>query len=295
MQYTESIIDCLKGTAKAHPEPIDWQSACEQVKDPRRKQGKRFSITSIVLLALAAMLSNHLSELAIAQWGAGQSEEIKKTLGFEKGVTPHQTTIQRLFRRVSAEELETAFRRIFLHSVNTDQEQRGGCAVAIDGKAQRGRLKFEEENSYPVHAVSLVDHQTGIVLTQGHVEKTDVETKSQQKTTSKLTAEKEKDEQEEKKQKSELAVACRLIQHIDWKGKVLTGDALYCQRCLCSALRLAGGDYLFLVKGNQPRLLEDLRLLFAPPTPAKRAGEGVLRLPEQHAQTTEKGHGRWDI
>ena len=90
-------------------------------------------------------------------------------------------------------------------------------------------------------------------------------------------------------------MASRLIQHIDWQGKVLTGDALYCQRCLCSALRRAGGDYLFLVKGNQPQLLEDLRLLFAPPSPAKRAGEGVLRLPEQHAQTTEKAHGRLDI
>jgi predicted transposase YbfD/YdcC len=259
------------------------------VKDPRRKQGQRFSITSILLLALAAMLSNHLSELAIAQWGAGQSEEIKKALGFEKGVTPHQTTIQRLFRRLSAEEIETAFRRIFLQSLNNDQEKRGGCAVAIDGKAQRGRLKFEEEHGYPVHAVSIIDHQTGIVLTQGHVEKTDVETKSE------LTGEKEQEEQEAKKQKSELAVASRLIQHIDWKGKVLTGDALYCQRCLCLALRQAGGDYLFLVKGNQPHLFEDLRLLFAPLAPAKRAGEGLLRLPEQHAQTTEKAHGRLDM
>src|SRR5216683_6163964 len=196
MQYTESVVACLKGGAQDHPELIDWQSACEQVKDPRRKQGQRFSLTSILLLALAAMLSNHLSELAIAQWGAGQSEEIKKALGFENGVTPHQSTIQRLFRRVSAEELETAFRGIFLHSVNTDQEQRGGCAVAIDGKAHRGRLKFEEENSYAVHAVSIVDHQTGIVLTQGHVEKTDVETKS------KLPGEHEQEEQEEKKQKS---------------------------------------------------------------------------------------------
>jgi len=93
-----------------------------------------------------------------------------------------------------------------------------------------------------VHAVSMVEHQTGIVLTQGHIEKTDVETKGKQKTKSKLTGEKEQEEQEAKKQKSELAVACRLIQHIDWKGKVLTGDALYCQRCLCSALRQAGGD-----------------------------------------------------
>jgi predicted transposase YbfD/YdcC len=286
MQYTESVVDCLKGLAQEHPEPIDWQSACEQVKDPRRKQGQRFNITSILVLALAAMLSNHLSELAIAQWGAGQSEEIKKALGFENGVTPHQTTIQRLFRRLNVEEIEAVFRRIFLQSLNKDQEQRGECAVSIDGKVQKGRLKFEEEHGYPIHAVSMVDHQTGIVLTQGHVEKTDVETKS------KLTGE---EEQEEKKQKSELAVASRLIQHIDWKGKVLTGDALYCQRCLCSALRLAGGDYLFLVKGNQPQLFEDLRLLFAPLAPAKRAGEGVLRLPEQHAQTTEKAHGRLDI
>jgi hypothetical protein len=238
------------------------------VKDPRRNQGKRFSITSILVLTLAAMLSNHVSELAIAEWGAGQSQEIKKALGFEKGVTPHQSTIHRLFRRLNAEEIETALRRLFLQTLNTDKEQRGACAVSIDGKAQRGRLKFEEENGYPVHAVSLVDHQTGIVLSQGHVEKTDVEPQS------KHPGEQGQEEQEEKKQKSELAVASRLIQPIDWKGKVLTGDALYCQRCLCSARSPAGGDYLFLVKGNQPHLLEDLRLLFAPPTPAKRAGEG---------------------
>jgi hypothetical protein len=217
-----------------------------------------------LLLALAAILSNHLSELAIAQWGAGQSEEIKKALGFEKGVTPHQTTIQRLFRRVSAEEVEIAFRDIFLSCLNKDQGQRGECAVAIDGKAQRGRLKFEEKNGYPIHAVSLVDHQTGIVLMQGHVEKNDVKTKDERTDSepkSKPSEEKEQEEQEDKKQRSELAVALRLIQHIDWKGKVLTGDALYCQRCLCSALRQAGGDYLFLVKGNQPQLLEDLCVL----------------------------------
>src|SRR5206468_18528 len=202
MQYTESIVDCLKGIAKAHPEPIDWQSACEQVKDPRRKQGQRFSLTSILLLALAAMLSNHLSELAIAQWGAGQSEEIKKALGFENGVTPHQTTSKQ----------------------------------------------------------------------------TDVETKEKQKSQSKLTEEKEQEEQEAKKQKSELAVASRLIQHIDWQGKVLTGDALYCQRCLCSALRQAGGDYLFLVKGNQPQLLEDLRVLAGSTRPGKTSRRGGLAI-----------------
>lgn len=92
--------------------------------------------------------------------------------------------------------------------------------------------------------MSLVDHQTGIVLSQGHVEKTDLEPKEEPtdvEPKSKLT-------EEEKKERSELAVASRLIEHLDWKGRVLTGDALYCQRRLCSALRQAGGDYLFLVR-----------------------------------------------
>ena len=298
MQYTESVVDCLKGLAQQHREVIDWQHACEQVKDPRRKQGTRFSITSIVLLALAAILCNHLSELAIAEWGAGQSDEIKKAFGFKKGVTPHQTTIQRLFRRIRVEEVEAAFRQIFLSFLENEKEQRGGCAVSIDGKVQKGRLKFEEKNGYPIHAVSLVEHQTGIVLTQGHVEKQDIESPdepTESKPKSKQPEEKEQEKHEEKKQKSELAVASRLIGHIDWKGKVLTGDALYCQRCLCFALRRAGGDYLFLVKGNQPQLLEELRVLFAPLLPVKRAGEGILPLPEQHAQTEGKAHGRIEI
>ena len=186
-------------------------------------------------------------------------------------------------------------------------------------------MKCEEQESYPIHAVSIVDHQTGIVVTQGHVEKGDTAPKSEQsaeetkrkptdqktesehtdqktgkkgKRTGKKRAPKEEEkevEQEEKKQRSELAVAYRLIAHIDWKGKILTGDALYCQRCLCAAILLAGGDYLFLVKANQPQLFEDLRLLFAPPAPAKRAGEAILRLPEQQGQSTDKGHGRVEM
>src|SRR5947209_8944576 len=173
MQYTESITSCPKGRDEAALSAVDVQTVLEQVTDPRRKQGTRFRLASILLLALAAMLSNHLSELAIAQWGAAQSDEVKKALGFAKGVTPHQSTIHRLFRRLNADEVEAAFRRFFQQHFATDQQERGACAVSIDGKAQRGRLPFEAEGAYPMHAVSIVEHQTGIVLTQGHVEQTD--------------------------------------------------------------------------------------------------------------------------
>jgi hypothetical protein len=211
MQYTEFLVDCLKGMAQEHPEPFDWQSACEQVNDPRRKQGKRYSITSIVLLALAAILSNHCSELAIAQWGAAQSEEVKHALGFRNGITPHQSTLQRLFRRLNEDELEAALRWFFLRHFASEHQERGAWALSIDGKAQRGRLKFELEGAFPIHAVSMVDHQTGIVLTQGHVEQTDPQPKQVQtdtpptskprpKTTkSKQNEDKAKKEQDEQK------------------------------------------------------------------------------------------------
>src|SRR5947199_727023 len=143
MKYTEAIQKCLKerGIEQGDPRLRDWQKALAHVKDPRRKQGQRFTLTSILLLALAAILSNHVSELAIAEWGAGQSDEVKKALGFEKGVTPHQTTLQRLFRKLSIEELEEAFRRIFVQMFEQNKQERGAYAVAIDGKVQKGRLK----------------------------------------------------------------------------------------------------------------------------------------------------------
>src|SRR5436190_5751900 len=125
MKYTETIEKCLKERRieKGDPRLGDWQNTFAQVKDPRRKQGQRFTLTSLLLLALAAILSNHVSELAIAQWGAGQSDEVKKALGFEKGVTPHQTTIQRLFRKMNVEELEAAFRGMFVHLFEPNKEQ----------------------------------------------------------------------------------------------------------------------------------------------------------------------------
>jgi len=53
----------------------------------------------------------------------------------------------------------------------------------------------------------------------------------------------------------ELLSAPRLLEELPLKGAVVTGDALYCQRALCQQIVAAGGDYVVIVKGNQPRLL----------------------------------------
>jgi predicted transposase YbfD/YdcC len=52
-------------------------------------------------------------------------------------------------------------------------------------------------------------------------------------------------------------------------GKIVTGDALYCQRRLCRRVVERGGDYFVAVAVNQPALYDDLRWLFEWPAPGE--------------------------
>jgi hypothetical protein len=121
--------------------------------------------------------------------------------------------------------------------------------VALDGKAQRGRLRHGASPTHPIHAVTAFCHDVGGVLAQLVVD-------AQQ-------------------HEAELTVAPEAIGQIDWQGRVLTGDALYCHQALCKQVVGAGGDYLLLVKENQPTLLADIQQVFAPLTAGELQRSGV--------------------
>lgn len=243
-------------------------AAFAAVPDPRRRQGTRYPLPAILALAVAAILANHTSLLAIAEWGAAQSRAITRALGFPTPRTPHGSTLQRLFRRLDPLALEAALHTYFDPQAPGELRARGSQGVALDGKAQRGRLRFEAHRSHPVHAVSAFCHELGIVLTQLGVDHA--------------------------QHQAELTVVPQLVQHLDWQGRVLTGDALYCQRQLCADVVNAGGDYLVLVDGNQPTLQADIAQLFAPPPPPK-PGHGAWTIEETRARVVNKGHGRLEV
>lgn len=70
-------------------------------------------------------------------------------------------------------------------------------------------------------------------------------------------------------------MAPRLLEQVQpfLRGRLISGDALYCQKALCRRLREAGADYLLAVKAkmrNQPDLLDDVALLFREPPVGER-------------------------
>lgn len=69
---------------------------------------------------------------------------------------------------------------------------------------------------------------------------------------------------------AELLVAPALLDALPLAGRVVTGDALYCQRALCQRIRERRGHYLIIVKENQPTLFTDIALLFADPPPQEQ-------------------------
>jgi predicted transposase YbfD/YdcC len=243
--------------------PASLLAAFANVADPRRRQGTRFALPTILAMAVTAILCNHLSILAIAEWGSSQHDNLVHDLGFVAGTTPCQSTLQRLFARLSPTAVAAALTDAFgVPPPVNDRAVRGSQGVAIDGKAQRGRIACDPAAGC-VHALTAYCHEAGLVLAVVPI-----------------TTLAEKAE-------AELTVAPALVAQVDWDGRVLTGDALFCQRNLCAQVRAAGGDYLVMVKMNQPTLHDDIAFLFDPPLPALPLDD------RREAQTfMPGGHGR---
>jgi len=238
-------------------------AAFAQVPDPRRMASIRYPLAAILTLAVAALLANHRSVLAMAEWGARQDAATLAALGFPTARTPCQSTLQRLFRQLDGDALAATLTTCFAASAAPARAAAAPQGVAIDGKAQRGRLRFADGGG-PVHALSAFCHDLGLVLAHEPI-----------------TAGGDKDE-------AELTVAPALLARVAWPGRVMTGDALFCQRTLCQQVLAAGGDYLLVVKANQGTLHADLQLLFDPPAVVAAVPLRDRRV----ARTVESGHGR---
>ena len=71
----------------------------------------------------------------------------------------------------------------------------------------------------------------------------------------------------------------QLLELLDLRDKIVTTDAMGCQKALAKTLVAGGGDYILAVKENQPTLHAEIQAAFATaaPAPGRRLKTGPPR------------------
>ena len=208
-------------------------AALEQVSDPRGRQGQRHTFNAMLAAIICATLCGIREMRTIAKWVRQLEPSTYHWLGFTRK-PPCANTYTNLLKEISPEEFEQAIREWTSQLSGMQIDEHSLRAVSIDGKSLRGSLQKHER---AVHLLSAFDHQTGYVLSQTRVDP----------------------------KTNEAKTAFELFKTLVLKGKVIVGDAIFCQRDICKEIVDSDSDYFFVVKENQPTLLKEIQLAFANP------------------------------
>ena len=229
----------------------------QSLTDLRKARGKRYSLTTVLMIVLLAKLSGANSPTEIAEWGVYHQTEIEALLRIQLKRMPERST----YRRILAYKVyETEVERL-VGEYNQGGER--GVVCALDGKALLGMLK--REDGTPEYALSVYDVTAGKTMAQIEVGN----------------------------KENEITRAPEVIKLARIAGKVLTGDALHTQKRLSQTVLDEQGDYVFPVKENQPALYKNIQSLFAPEYP--KPGFGKIQTDFLTAQKVNKGHGRIEV
>lgn len=240
--------------------------ALAEIPDPRSVRGQSFEWQFLLLVIAGALMNGKETLIDITDWVQAQGEELKSTLRPKKGRLPSRATLRRVVCDVAITTLEAALGKFQVGLIG----ETGGAGTvitqeghvlqgqALDGKTVRGASAHGEL----VHLVSLVHHTSGLVL-------------DQEKATAKL---------------QERQVAEKLLARNDLRDTVTTMDALHTSNKQAKQIREQGGDYLFVVKRNQPSLYEEIEAAFSALPPKGTCEEEFWQY--EKITVLHYGHGR---
>lgn len=197
------------------------------VPDFRQSKGKRYSLTAVLSLSVAAILCGYKSYSAIAEWGRFYGHSFLLALGFSSDKTPCAATLHTIFSHIDKQDLEAKLAQWAQALLQDSSQDLFADEIAIDGKTLRGSKK---QGCLEAHLLSALSHRLGLTLFQRAVE---------DKT-------------------NEIGAIEELLKGLFLQGKIITMDALLTQRKVAQQILEGGGNYVMMVKGNQSQLLSTI-------------------------------------
>lgn len=228
-----------------------------RLPDPRSARGCRHHLADVLFIMLVAVIAGAEDAEAIQDFGEVHSEWFESRCGLRHGI-PTQDTYLRVIALLDPAE----FNRVFTAWVSELWGADGHGHIAIDGKTLR-RSFDRASNQSPVQSVAAFASESGLVLGQVAI----------------------------RDKENEIVAIPRLLKLIDLKEATVTIDAMGCQTAIAEAIVEEGGHYLLQVKGNQPKLQQDIAMFFRDAErPTRPHDDPAPTLSE--ATTTDSDHGR---
>ena len=198
-----------------------------QVPDPRGRKGRRHPLSAMLAAVVCGLLCGARGYEGLVEWLHDLPVDFWHFLGFTRR-PPKKDCFRDLLMRLDPVALDRTLSEWISEELRLDLNEEQLQAVSFDGKTLCATLRT---HSRAVHLLAAVDHQTGYVLSQLRVD---------EKT-------------------NEHKAALELLRILVMDGRVLVGDAMFCQREVCQAVLDSGGDYFLQVKDNQPTLLREIQ------------------------------------
>lgn len=131
------------------------------IPDPRRPQGRRHSLATVLAIATAATLCGMRGYLAISDWAESLSQKARERFRCRREnrryLVPSLSIIRDVLVRVDPVHLDRALQR--WNQVYGQQDE----SLAIDGKTMCNAI---DDQGYQTHIMSVVGHNTKTCYTQ---------------------------------------------------------------------------------------------------------------------------------
>ena len=171
-----------------------------QIEDPRRKQGQRFPLTTLLLIVIMGIMSGHFAYREIIHFSNANKKDLIKNLRIKHKRIPSHVTIREIVKRIDFDSLNNAFYKWASSYVKIEKND----WFCIDGKSIKSTVEdYDRPYQNFVSLVSVFSPKRGQVI---------------------------KTSAFENKKESEILIVEQLIEILDIKDAVLTLDALHCKK-----------------------------------------------------------------
>jgi hypothetical protein len=177
-------------------------AALEEIPDPRRRQGRRYTLAHLLLLSVLAVLAGATAYRGILTLIGVHRERLNAVFGAGLRRAPAVNTLRALFQALDPADPEAAFRN-HARALHDGVPASGRRVIALDGKTLRRSFDHLHDRA-AAHVLSTLAGEAALIL--AHREVRDAP--------------------------DEVPAAQALIEDLGVRGALFTADAVHCQKNL---------------------------------------------------------------